>query len=123
MKTITRLFLLLLLVVLLACPSSFAEDGFGDTNSSPAERRLVARPPEVSLEAAARRLPRLYSLLVGWRGDLVLERYYNGRGPTRVANIKSASKTVLSALVGIAIDRGLIQHVRQPIGGLFEESA
>jgi CubicO group peptidase (beta-lactamase class C family) len=68
---------------------------------------------------AAARLPRLHSFLVSWRGSLVLERYYNGARPARLANIKSASKSVISALIGIAIDRGLIAGVRQPIASYF----
>src|SRR5688572_26647225 len=35
---------------------------------------------------------RLHSLLVTWRGQLILERYYNGRKASSLANIKSASK-------------------------------
>ena len=66
-------------------------------------------------------MPRLHSLLVSWRGTLLLERYYNGASETRLANIKSASKSVISALVGIAIDKGLLSGVRQPIGTLFPE--
>jgi CubicO group peptidase (beta-lactamase class C family) len=38
---------------------------------------------------------------------------------SRAANIKSASKTVMSALVGIAVDRGLIESVDTPISGFF----
>ena len=34
----------------------------------------------------------------------MLERYFNGRRATTPANIKSASKSIISALVGIAID-------------------
>jgi CubicO group peptidase (beta-lactamase class C family) len=68
---------------------------------------------------AAAELPRIHSLLVSWRGTLVTERYFNGFRPSRLANIKSASKSVLSALVGIAIDRGLINGVRQPITDYF----
>ncbi len=64
-------------------------------------------------------LPRLHSLLVSWRGSLIVERYFNGARPTRLANIKSASKSIVSALVGIAIDRGLIAGVRQPIASYF----
>ena len=81
-----------------------------------------ARPISDSLDAAAERaamLPRLHSLLVSWQGDLVLERYFNGTRPTRPANIKSASKSLISALVGIAIDRGLIESVEQPIATFF----
>jgi CubicO group peptidase (beta-lactamase class C family) len=68
---------------------------------------------------AGSRLPRLYSLLVTWRGTTTLERYYHGTRPTSLADIKSASKSVLSALVGIAIDRGLLKGVSQPIASSF----
>ena len=55
---------------------------------------------------AASDLPRLHSLLASWRGEVVLERYFNGARAARAANVKSVSKSIISALVGIAIDRG-----------------
>jgi CubicO group peptidase (beta-lactamase class C family) len=54
----------------------------------------------------AARLPLLTSLLVSHNGKLVRERYYHGLQPGRAVNIKSASKSILSALVGIAIAEG-----------------
>ena len=57
---------------------------------------------------AAAELPRLHSLLVAHRGSTLLERYYNGRRATTPANVKSVSKSVISALVGIAADRKLL---------------
>ncbi len=80
--------------------------------------------PTLSLDAAAKAgaaLPRLRSLLVSHRGELVLERYYGGARATQAANIKSASKSVISALVGIAVSRGLIKSVDQPIADYFPE--
>ena len=77
---------------------------------------MTAQGPSPSLEAAgnsAAVLPRLRSLLVSHRGQLVLERYYGGVRPTQAANIKSASKSVISALVGIAVSRGLIKSLDQ----------
>jgi len=68
-------------------------------------------------------MPRLHSLIVSWRGNLLLERYYNGARATRPANIKSASKSIISALVGIAIERKMLTGVRQPIGPFFPELA
>jgi CubicO group peptidase (beta-lactamase class C family) len=68
---------------------------------------------------AAVELDRIRSLLVSWRGALVVERYYNGARASTLANIKSASKSVISALVGIAIERGPIAGVRQPIAAYF----
>jgi CubicO group peptidase (beta-lactamase class C family) len=77
---------------------------------------------EEALSVAAD-LPRLHSLLVSWRGELVLERYYNGFRASRPANIKSASKSIISALVGIAIDRRLIPGVDTPIVKYFPQLA
>ncbi len=68
---------------------------------------------------AARALPRLHSLLVSWRGQVVLEQYLNGARAGRLANVKSVSKSIISALVGIALDRKLIANVRQPIAPFF----
>ena len=67
-----------------------------------ASGRALART--AAAEAAAR-LPRLRSLLVSRRGALVLERYFGGARASQPANIKSAVKSVISALVGMAIAR------------------
>ena len=83
----------------------------------------VAQPPP-ALDAVARdagALPRLRSLLVSHQGVLVLERYYHGARATQLANIKSASKSVIAALVGIAIAKGHIRSVDQPIADYFPE--
>jgi CubicO group peptidase (beta-lactamase class C family) len=71
--------------------------------------------------AAAEQLPRLHSLLVSHRGALVVERYFNGARAGRAANVKSVSKSIISALVGIAIERGHLRGVDQPIGGYFTD--
>lgn len=81
----------------------------------------LPRSALAAVAAAAADLPRLHSLLVSRRGELVLERYYNGARPDRPANVKSASKSVVSALVGIAIDRGLVAGVTQPLGAFFPD--
>lgn len=90
-----------------------------------------AAPPEPSAEngrsavldpaaQAASDLPRLYSLLVSQQGEIVLERYFNGRRATTPANVKSVSKSVISALVGIAADRKLLL-LDQPIAKYFPD--
>jgi CubicO group peptidase (beta-lactamase class C family) len=83
----------------------------------------AAQTPPPSVYAAAgdagAGLPRLHSLLVSSHGQIVFERYYRGIRADRPANIKSASKSVISALVGIAIDRGLIKGVSQPVQDFF----
>jgi CubicO group peptidase (beta-lactamase class C family) len=83
-----------------------------------------ARPLDrtfASAIARASELPRLRSLLISVDGELVAERYFHGATARRAANIKSASKSLIAILVGIAIDRGQIPDVRQPIGTYFPQ--
>ncbi len=87
-----------------------------------ATRATAAFNPE-AIDTAARALPRLHSLLVSQRGQVLYERYYNGRTAARPANVKSASKSVISALVGVAIARGHIAGVATPIATWFPELA
>ena len=51
----------------------------------------------------------------------MLEHYAKGSGPARAANVKSVSKSVISALVGIALERRLLEGVDQPIARYFPE--
>jgi len=69
----------------------------------------------------AQSLPRLQSLLISHDGELIFEEYYNGTDPRRPANMKSASKSVISALVGLAIQEGHIESVQEPIANYFPE--
>jgi CubicO group peptidase (beta-lactamase class C family) len=91
----------------------------------------VARPDEVGLDANAltaavngiRRGERgvLHSLLVVRRGRLAVEEYFAGSGRGNVHTLQSVTKSVTSLLVGIAVDRGLIASIREPVLGFFPE--
>lgn len=61
------------------------------------------------------------SLLVSQHGELVAENYYGSMSANRGNNIKSASKSLLSVLIGIAIDKGYLESVDQPIGEFFPD--
>ncbi|MFN3275293.1 MAG: serine hydrolase domain-containing protein, partial [Paracoccus sp. (in: a-proteobacteria)] len=55
-----------------------------------------------------------------WRGGAeIAARGYHGFSPDSPTNIKSASKSVISALAGIAIGRGLLEGVHQPIAPIL----
>jgi CubicO group peptidase (beta-lactamase class C family) len=102
---------------LLAAPALGPADGPPAADAAlPTESRAVSFDAAVK---AAGELPRLRSLLVSRRGELVVEQYYNGARANRPLNVKSVSKTVLSALIGIAIERGLIESVHAPIAPFF----
>src|SRR5271154_2069807 len=76
----------------------------------------------------------VHAVLAARGGKLVFERYFkgsdeiNGRlvessvfDADRLHNIKSVTKSVASLVLGIAIDRGLIRSVNEPIFSFFPE--
>lgn len=69
----------------------------------------------------ARRLDQLHSLIVARDGEIALAESLRGPGLDRPANIKSVSKSVVAALTGIAIERGLLEGVGQPIAPLLAD--
>jgi CubicO group peptidase (beta-lactamase class C family) len=86
-----------------------------------AEIPISDTPNFSSARAQAKQLPRLNSLLINYQNQLVVEDYFNGTSPQRPANMKSASKSVISALIGIAVANGFIESVDVPIAHYFPE--
>ena len=69
-------------------------------------------------------LPRLRSLVVLRHGETLASQRFNGGPPLeRAVNIKSASKSVLSALVGVAIARGVLRGADQPVLSVLRADA
>ncbi len=66
-------------------------------------------------------LPRLHALLVLQDGEAIIEHVQAGPGLSAPANIKSVSKTVLSALGGIAIEHGVVDDIDHPLVELLGE--
>jgi len=100
----TRAARLALLLILLIAPPAFPR-----------------QPDFGGVDRVARELPRLHSLLIQHRGEIVFENYYNGAKANRPANMKSASKSVISALIGIAIEQGHIESVDATLADFFPE--
>ncbi|WP_108127555.1 serine hydrolase domain-containing protein [Saccharospirillum mangrovi] len=57
----------------------------------------------------------LDSILVARHGRLVYERYFNGYAADTPHDLRSATKSITSLLVGMAIDDGAILNVDQPM--------
>lgn len=84
------------------------------------------RPARASLQpllSDARRLDPLRAIAIwqddGAEGQELAAEGYHGYDPDRPTNIKSASKSVISALAGIAIGHGLLEGPDQPIAPLL----
>lgn len=84
-------------------------------SESSAERR-----PFADLIRRGKEQPHLNALIVARDGEVLLEERFAGPHLDRPVNIKSASKSVLSALVGIAIERGVLTGLDQTVASVLE---
>lgn len=95
-----------------------AETAAAESDEDPLAITVPADPDSATLSSLTNRaddINAVRSLLVQQKGTLVMERYFDGMSSGRTMNLKSASKSVLSLLIGIAVDRGIIDSVDQPI--------
>ena len=70
--------------------------------------------------ALRQELDPLKTVIVARDGRILAERGYRGNRVTDPTNIKSASKSIISALVGIAIDKGLLAGPDQKIAPILK---
>ncbi len=63
----------------------------------------------------------IHSLLIVRNGSLVHEAYFEGFQRNSLHTIYSVTKSISSALIGIAIDQGLIQSVEDTVLSFFPE--
>ena len=63
----------------------------------------------------------LNGIVVVRKGYVVFEKYYHHCGPDDAHNLASVTKSVTSALIGIAIEAGYIKSVDEKVLGFFPE--
>ncbi len=93
---------------------------FGHSQNSDAHPRADSLSLQ-QIERKASSINSVTSLLIQQNGKLLTERYFNGMEASETTNIKSASKSIISLLVGIAVDQGHIKSVEQSIRPYFED--
>ncbi|PGU79826.1 serine hydrolase domain-containing protein [Bacillus cereus] len=60
-------------------------------------------------------------MLVVRKGNVIFEKYYNDYGQNDTFHVASVTKTIISALIGICIDKGYIKSVDQKVIEFFPE--
>ncbi|MGG4342122.1 serine hydrolase domain-containing protein [Paenibacillus lautus] len=65
--------------------------------------------------------PNINGIVMVRNGAIVYEKYDHGYGPEDRHHVASVTKSIISALIGIAIDAGYIQHVDQKVLDFFPE--
>ena len=86
--------------------------------ATPEERGLDPEALRMGLEEL-RKSKRAFSAIIIKDGAIVLEEYFNGSSRNDSNNIHSASKSMMSALIGIAINQGHIKSIDQKISELL----
>ena len=64
--------------------------------------------------------PDIHGIVVVRHGAIVYEKYDHGYGPEDRHHVASVTKSIISALIGIAIDAGYIQHADQKVLDFFQ---
>ncbi|MCP5052382.1 MAG: serine hydrolase [bacterium] len=121
----SKLFIFILSLTLLFCTSGHLSPGQEKTK---APVKLVTGGNIPTLEILgfnskqldkalkyAGKIPRLTGFLVAKDNTLAVEKYYRGSNRKKAVNIKSASKGIVSALVGIAIEKKYIKGIDEKI--------
>ncbi len=68
----------------------------------------------------AQALPQLRAMIVAQNGAILVERVFRGPSLTTPVNIKSAAKTVVATLAGVALDRGVLTGLDQKIAPVLK---
>ncbi|MBJ7537644.1 serine hydrolase domain-containing protein [Marinomonas transparens] len=74
-----------------------------------------------AMDKTAQGFSNIRTIQIAHKGNLIWSKAYNQADITAVTNIKSVSKSIMSAIVGIAIERGVIDSVDQQISALLPD--
>ena len=93
----------------------------GWKTSTPELQGMDSAKLMIADEFIQNRLPDAFSLLVVKNGYLVFEKYYSWGSAEKYAVVHSVTKSVTSALIGIALDKGYLKSVDQKLFEFFPE--
>jgi CubicO group peptidase (beta-lactamase class C family) len=61
------------------------------------------------------------SFVVAWGDTIIYEEYWNGHNEEKLSNSFSMAKSVVSLLIGVALDEGLIKDLDEPVANYLDE--
>jgi len=123
--------IILIQFTLVGCAPSTEELAAIDYTPLPGDDWNVSTPTEQDLDPKlvaelyinAAELDTLYGLLVIKNGHLIAEGYFNGGSVDQKDFLASATKSITSALVGIALNQGCLSSLDQKMIDFFPEYA
>jgi CubicO group peptidase (beta-lactamase class C family) len=114
-----RLAVLILFSAISFAPSPQPKQGW--RASTPEQQGLNSNKLAEAVDFVMREKIRAHSLLVIRNGFIVTDAYFYPFVPNTRHDVASVTKSVTSTLVGLAIDKGLIKDVSQPVLGLLPD--
>jgi CubicO group peptidase (beta-lactamase class C family) len=125
---ITKLIVTFSIIALAACstapsPRPVQRDYWPTTGwreSTPDEQGMDPEHFKLLREHIKENLPHMRSVLVIRHGYLLFEEYYQG-GPNDYQAVASVAKSVISALIGIALHKGYIKRLDQKVVDFYPE--
>ena len=130
---------MLIAVCLASCDEMLLNDGAGTTLgekldppeqlddgwavSSVATEGAEAAALEDLIREVQKNSVNIHGVLIAKNGKLITEAYFDGWHGKRFQSLRSATKSVASTLVGIAIDKGYVVNVNQGVFDFFPEYA
>lgn len=85
------------------------------------ESQSVERSDLNAIFKKADQIERVRTLIIQQEGEILAQKSFNGRNIERPFNIKSASKSIIGLLTGIAVEKGYIPSVEESIKNYFPE--
>jgi CubicO group peptidase (beta-lactamase class C family) len=117
---VLSLFIGIVLLTFASCNIVRCQDNWEVT--SPKEQQMNDTNLSQLDEFINQNLPHLQSLLIARHGKLVFEQYYHGGSKTEMHNMQSITKSITSALVGIALKMNYLKSLDQKIVDFFPEA-
>jgi len=125
-KTVAIIFFAVILLFSLSRSNLSASGSNYPTNewhvSTPEEQGMQSKTLLKMMKAIKDEKYNIHSVTIVRNGDLVLDAYLYPFKNGEKHELHSVTKNVISALIGIAIDKGYIKDVHQPITNLFPDT-
>jgi CubicO group peptidase (beta-lactamase class C family) len=117
-----RLIPCLMVITAIVCSQASAEPVWptkGWRTSTPSAQRMDGSKLDAALAFVQKQKLALHGMLVVRHGYIVMEKYFPPYDQDTAHELYSCTKSFVSALTGIAIDKGYIAEVSQPVLGFF----
>ncbi len=115
MKNSMKKIIVILNILLLVCNT------FSQKIDNPALDSAISKADKLISTDPRAFFKNVESLIVYKQGEIKFEKYYNGFNKDSLHQTQSQTKSVVSLLMGIAIDKGYIRSENNPVSAYFPE--